>query len=62
MDGDDMDHDPQDITCKHCEADFLHWEDVGGRWVLHEMDGTAHKCPETTGEFVFDPVHGFRQK
>jgi hypothetical protein len=55
-------HDPQDITCKLCEADGLHREEVDGRWVLHEEDGTVHRCPETTGEFVFDPVHGFRQK
>jgi len=54
--------DSMEVTCRICEAEGLEWEGVDGQWLLHEPDGTVHRCPETTGEFVFDPDMGFRPK
>jgi hypothetical protein len=61
-DFDDLFPEGRKPTCKICAAEGLEWEDVGGQWLLHEPDGTVHRCPETTGEFVFDPDMGFRPK
>jgi hypothetical protein len=56
------DHEPDDIVCKVCKTPDLRWVDLDGRWVLHEEDGSVHKCPEVHAEYVFDPVHGLRKK
>lgn len=52
-----------EVECRICGADELHWEqdETTGRWQLIEEDQTVHRCPETAGEFVFDPVHGLRK-
>ena len=55
-------HDPDDIECRVCETTGLHWENVDGRWLLHDDNGVVHKCPEVVEEYVFDPAHGLRKK
>lgn len=34
----------EDVTCKQCGAENLHWVSFRSRWYLFEEDGGRHKC------------------
>jgi hypothetical protein len=40
----DPDDERQDTWCKRCEAYPLWWEELHGKWVLVDEEGTPHDC------------------
>jgi len=33
-------------ACRYCGKTPLRWRQINDKWVLHEMDGHYHDCPE----------------
>lgn len=32
------------VSCKYCNEDYLHWENIDGKWRLANEKCVIHKC------------------
>jgi len=33
------------LACRYCNKSPLKWNQVDGRWIVSELDGSIHNCP-----------------
>lgn len=62
METDDADIYDEDLVCRRCGAEGLHWEVVGWdargveKWRLCDADGDLHQCSAAASADEFDDV------